>query len=141
MGSRKKRLERQISKIHLNRARQRIHFHCASFGEFEQGKPVLEALRKNYPDHKIVLTFFSPSGYELKKNEPLSDYVFYLPLDGPKNARDFIDLVEPDMSFFVKYEFWHFYIKEFKDRKIPIYFVSCIFRPNANFLSEVWTIF
>jgi len=132
-------------KAHLKNTLQpgekRIHFHCASLGEFEQGKPVLEALRKNYPDHKIVLTFFSPSGFELKKNEPqniesLCDYVFYLPLDGPRNARHFIDLVEPVMSFFVKYEFWHFYIKGFKDRKIPIYFVSCIFRPNQIFFQK-----
>ncbi|MBL0342171.1 MAG: 3-deoxy-D-manno-octulosonic acid transferase [Bacteroidetes bacterium] len=125
----------------LKSGEQRIHFHCASLGEFEQGKPVLEALRKNYPKHKIVLTFFSPSGYELKKNEILADYVFYLPLDGPFNSKDFIELVEPEMSFFVKYEFWHFYIKGFKDRKIPVYFVSCIFRPSQIFFQKYGSFF
>ncbi len=117
----------------LRPGESRILFHCASLGEFEQGKPVLEALKQHYPNHKIVLTFFSPSGYENRKNDPLADYVFYLPLDGPNNARNFIDLVMPAMTFFVKYDFWHFYIKEFKDRKIPIYFVSSIFRPSQIF--------
>jgi len=114
----------------LKPGERRILFHCASLGEFEQGKPLLEELKKNFPDHKIVLTFFSPSGYEVKKNEPLADYVFYLPVDGPFNSKKFVDLVLPEMVFFVKYEFWHFYIKELRMRKIPIYFVSSIFRPT-----------
>jgi 3-deoxy-D-manno-octulosonic-acid transferase len=109
---------------------KRIHIHCPSLGEFEQGKPVLEALRKNFPAYKIVLTFFSPSGYEIRKKDPNADYVFYLPLDGPVNSKKFIEIVNPRMSFFVKYDFWHFYIKEFKNKKIPVYFVSTIFRPS-----------
>ncbi len=125
----------------LKQGEKRILFHCASLGEFEQGKPVLEALRAHYPDHKVVLTFFSPSGYELKKNDSLADYVFYLPLDGPFNSKNFIDLVEPEMAFFVKYEFWHFYVKAFKDRKIPIYFVSCIFRPSQIFFKKYGVFF
>ncbi len=109
---------------------KRIFFHCASLGEFEQGKPLLEELKLNYPEHKIVLTFFSPSGFEIRKHDPHADYVFYLPVDGPVNAKKFIDLINVEMAFFVKYEFWHFYIKEFRTRKIPVYFVSSIFRPT-----------
>jgi 3-deoxy-D-manno-octulosonic-acid transferase len=117
----------------LHPGETRILFHCSSLGEFEQGKPVLEALKKHFPGHKIVLTFFSPSGFEIRKNDPLADYVFYLPLDGPLNSPAFIGLVNPEMAFFVKYDFWHFYIKEFKRRKIPVYFVSSIFRPTQIF--------
>lgn len=125
----------------LKSGEKRILFHCASFGEFEQGKPVLEALRNYYPQHKMVLTFFSPSGYENKKNEPLADYVFYLPVDGPGNAKDFINLIKPDIAFFVKYDFWHYYIKEFKDQKIPVFFVSSIFRPSQIFFQWYGTFF
>jgi 3-deoxy-D-manno-octulosonic-acid transferase len=117
----------------LKPGEKRILFHCASLGEFEQGKPVLESLKKNYPDFKIVLTFFSPSGYEVKKNEALADYVFYLPMDGPFSARNFISIVNPSMAFFVKYDFWHFYIRELKTRKIPLFFVSSVFRPSQIF--------
>ncbi|MBL7916109.1 MAG: 3-deoxy-D-manno-octulosonic acid transferase [Bacteroidia bacterium] len=117
----------------LKPGEKRLLFHCASFGEFEQGKPVLEALKNHYPQHKIVLTFFSPSGYENKKNDPLADYVFYLPVDGPFNSKNFIELIQPEMAFFVKYDFWHYYIKTFKDKKIPVYFVSSIFRPTQIF--------
>lgn len=117
----------------LKPGEKRLLFHCASFGEFEQGKPVLEALKNHYPQHKIVLTFFSPSGYENKKNDPLADYVFYLPVDGPFNSKKFIELIQPEMAFFVKYDFWHYYIKTFKDKKIPVYFVSSIFRPTQIF--------
>jgi 3-deoxy-D-manno-octulosonic-acid transferase len=112
---------------------KRILFHCSSLGEFEQGKPVLEALRTHYPKHKFVLTFFSPSGYENRKNDPLADYVFYLPLDGPVNARSFISLVKPEIAFFVKYDFWHYFIRELRKNKIPVYFVSSIFRPSQIF--------
>ncbi len=100
---------------------KRIWFHCASLGEFEQGRPVIEAVRKDYPNHKIVLTFFSPSGYEVKKDDPIADYVFYLPLDSPANAKSFIRSVNPTLVFFVKYEFWYFYGKELQKRKIPYF--------------------
>ena len=109
---------------------KRIWFHCPSLGEFEQGKPVLDAIRNEYPNHKIVLTFFSPSGYLVKKNEPKADYVFYLPLDGPSNSKWFVKTVQPSMAFFVKYDFWHFYIKELRDKKIPVFSVAAIFRPS-----------
>ncbi len=109
---------------------KRIWFHCSSLGEFEQGKPLLTAVKNNYPDKKIVLTFFSPSGYEQQKHNPLADYVFYLPLDGPFNSKKFIELVNPFAVFFVKYEFWHFYVYYLKKKKIPCYYFSCVFRPS-----------
>jgi len=109
---------------------RRIWFHCPSLGEFEQGRPVLESIRKEYPDHKIVLTFFSPSGYEVRKNDPNADYVFYMPLDGPYNSPRFISLINPELAFFVKYDFWHYYIRSLREKKIPSYFISCIFRPS-----------
>lgn len=114
----------------LQAGEKRIWFHCPSLGEYEQGRPVLEAIRKEYPSHKIVLTFFSPSGYEIKKKDPLADYVFYMPLDGPGNSLHFINLVTPEMAFFVKYDFWHYYIRILKEKQIPSYFISCIFRPS-----------
>ncbi len=116
-----------------DKTEKRIWIHCASLGEFEQGKPIIEALKKEYPEFKIAVTFFSPSGYEAKKNDMLADYIFYLPLDGPKKAKKFIDLVSPSMVFFVKYDFWHFYIRELKKRKIPLYFISADFRPSQIF--------
>lgn len=112
---------------------KRILFHCASLGEFEQGRPVLEALRAEYPDHKIVLTFFSPSGYEVRKNTPLADYVFYLPMDGPVMSRKFVKAIGPKMIFFVKYEFWYFYGKYIAKKKIPYYCISAIFRADQIF--------
>ena len=118
----------------LNNAdEKRIWFHCSSLGEFEQGKPVMEAVKNEYPEYKIVLTFFSPSGYEQKKNDAVADYVFYLPLDGPLNAKKFIELVKPKAAFFVKYEFWHFYIYYLRKQKIPCYHFSCLFRPAQIF--------
>ena len=112
---------------------KRIWFHCASLGEFEQGKPIMEAIKRDYSQYKIVLTFFSPSGYEIKKNDSISDYTFYLPLDGAINAKKFIDIVNPSTAFFIKYEFWHFYIKELKKRKIPLYFISARFNEGQVF--------
>lgn len=114
----------------LKEGEKRIWFHCPSLGEFEQGRPVLNALKKEYPGHKIVLTFFSPSGYEIRKKDPQADYLFYMPLDGPWNSARFIDLIKPEMAFFVKYDFWHFYIKALKKRGIPCYYISSIFRPS-----------
>ncbi len=120
---------------------KRIWFHCASLGEFEQGRPLLEALRKEYSDYKIVLTFFSPSGYKVRKNEPLADYVFYMPLDGLPRSKKFLDLVKPSMVFFVKYEFWYFYGKELHSRKIPYFCVSAIFRPGQVFFHSLGDFF
>lgn len=108
-------------------------FHCASLGEFEQGRPVIEAFRKQYPDYKIVLTFFSPSGYEIRKNYSGADYIYYLPADTPDNAKEFIKIIEPDIAFFVKYEFWKNYLTELEKCKIPIILFSAIFRPTQVF--------
>jgi 3-deoxy-D-manno-octulosonic-acid transferase len=108
-------------------------FHCASLGEFEQGRPVVEAFREQHKDYKILLTFFSPSGYEIRKNYDKADYVYYLPIDTTKNAKQFMDIVNPVVVFFVKYEFWQCFIGEIGNRKIPLYLVSGIFRKDHRF--------
>ncbi len=113
-----------------------IWFHCASLGEFEQVRPVIEELKQQFPEYKIVLTFFSPSGYEIRKNYPLADIVAYLPMDKKRNATAFLDIVKPEKAFFVKYEFWYFYISELKRRNIPLYVISAIFREHQQFFRE-----
>jgi 3-deoxy-D-manno-octulosonic-acid transferase len=110
-----------------------IWFHFASLGEFEQGRPVLEGLRLLYPGSKIVITFFSPSGYEVRKDTPLADAVYYLPLDTPKNARKFIDAIQPKLAVFTKYEYWYHFFNEMHRRDIPLYVISGIFRPEQVF--------
>ena len=110
-----------------------IWFHCASLGEFEQGRPVIEAFRKAHPGWKILLTFFSPSGYEIRKNYDGADYIFYLPLDTPRNAKKFIRLVRPSIVIFVKYEFWFRFLNVLYKEKIPVYVISAIFRPQQHF--------
>ena len=105
-----------------------IWFHVSSLGEFEQGRPIIEALRNQKLPVKIVLTFFSPSGYEMRKNYPLADHVFYLPIDTQSNATRFLDLIQPDLTVFVKYEFWFHYLTQLQKRHIPILLVSAIFR-------------
>jgi len=110
-----------------------IWFHFASLGEFEQGRPVLEALRQEYPENKIVVTFFSPSGYEVRKNTPLADAVYYLPLDTPKNARKFMDALQPKLAVFTKYEYWYHFYNEAHRRAIPLYVISAIFRKDQAF--------
>ncbi len=110
-----------------------LWFHAASVGEFEQGRPVMEAIRQKYPHYKILLTFFSPSGYEAKKNYKGADYIFYLPFDYSWNARRFIRIIKPRAIFFIKYEFWLHYIKYAHKNQIPIYCISAIFRPGQVF--------
>lgn len=110
-----------------------IWFHSASLGEFEQGLPVMEKIRSLYPEHKIVLTFFSPSGYEVRKNSTAADVIVYLPLDTKKNAAEFLRLVHPEMAFFIKYEYWPNYLKELKEQNIPTYLFSGIFRKDQIF--------
>jgi 3-deoxy-D-manno-octulosonic-acid transferase len=110
-----------------------IWIHTASLGEFEQGRPVIEAIKEKHPGHKIVLTFFSPSGYEVRKNYDLADEVLYLPGDTALNAREFINAIQPRKVFFVKYEFWYHFLKELKKNKIPTYGVSMIFRESQPF--------
>lgn len=110
-----------------------VWFHAASLGEFEQGRPLMERLRRDHPEKKILLTFFSPSGYEVRKNYQGADVVCYLPFDTPLNARKFVRLARPEMAFFIKYEFWRNYIEVLHRRKIPVYSVSSVFRPNQIF--------
>lgn len=110
-----------------------IWMHCASLGEFEQGRPVLENLKSEFPNLKLLLTFFSPSGYEVRKNYMGADYVMYLPFDSAANAADFLDIVQPKLAIFVKYEFWHYYLAELNNREIETILVSGIFRPSQAF--------
>ena len=110
-----------------------VWFHAASLGEFEQGRPLIEAIRKQHPEYKILQTFFSPSGYEVRKDYKGADVVCYLPIDTRHNARRFIELAHPCMAFFIKYEFWMNYLSELKRREIPVYSVSSIFRPGQVF--------
>lgn len=110
-----------------------IWFHAASLGEFEQGRPIMEAIRREHPGYKILLTFFSPSGYEVRKNYDGADVVVYLPIDTKRNARRFLRLTNPVMAFFIKYEFWSNYLHVLKERHVPTFSVSSIFRPNQIF--------
>lgn len=110
-----------------------IWFHSASLGEYEQGLPVMERIRTEYPQHKIVLTFFSPSGYEIRKNTKAADVVVYLPMDTSANAKKFMQLVHPEMAFFIKYEYWPNYLKELKKVQVPTYLISGIFRKSQVF--------
>lgn len=113
-----------------------IWFHCASLGEFEQGRPVMEEIKAQFPEYKIALTFFSPSGFEIRKNYEGADVISYLPLDTKQNARTFVDILKPEKVFFIKYEFWYFFIDELKKREIPLYIVSAIFRENQTFFKN-----
>lgn len=112
---------------------KKIWFHCASLGEFEQAKPVIEGIKSKYPDYKIFLTFFSPSGYEIKKTTNVANYIFYLPLDSYISAKRFIKLINPSLAIFVKYEFWWYYLHELKNKNIPTFLISGNFRKEQLF--------
>lgn len=131
MGRRK--IFSHLSKALVRNQSPILWFHFASLGEFEQGRPVLEKLKAAKPDHKVLLTFFSPSGYEIRKNYPLADWVFYLPYDLPKHARQWVSIVKPAMAIFVKYEFWPNLFRELKKQNVPLISVSSIFRPGQIF--------
>lgn len=118
-----------------------IWVHCASVGEFEQGRPLIESFRSDFPNHRILLSFFSPSGYELRKNYPQADFVSYLPLDTAFNARQWVSLVKPTLAIFVKYEFWLNYTLELKRHNVPIISVSSIFRPSQIFFKPYGGLF
>ncbi|MQY78989.1 MAG: 3-deoxy-D-manno-octulosonic acid transferase [Bacteroidetes bacterium] len=111
-------------------------FHCASLGEFEQGRPVIEAFRKQNPECKILLTFFSPSGYEIRKNYNGADYIFYLPMDSKRNAEKFIEFINPSVVVFIKYEFWYHYIQTLNNKNIPVYLISANFRSTQIFFKR-----
>ena len=122
-----------ILKVQVDPNAQYVWFHAASLGEFEQGRPIIEQLRKEYPEYKILLTFYSPSGYEVRKNYQGADIICYMPIDTVTNARRFLRLVRPCMAFFIKYEFWYNFLHILKHRNVPTYSVSSIFRPNQVF--------
>lgn len=117
----------------VDRSSKYIWFHAASLGEFEQGRPLIEHIKAKYPNYKILLTFFSPSGYEVRKDYEGADIVCYLPIDTFRNARRFLNAIHPVMVFFIKYEFWYHYLSILKKRNVPTYSVSSIFRPNQIF--------
>jgi 3-deoxy-D-manno-octulosonic-acid transferase len=131
VNGRKKWAEKIADKI--SPQDRNVWIHCASLGEFEQGRPVIEEIKRDMPDFKIILTFFSPSGYEIRKNYNNADCISYLPLDTPANADRFISLVNPEFVIFVKYEFWNNYISALYKNKIPLYLVSGIFHPGQHF--------
>lgn len=118
---------------HAKERQHYVWFHAASLGEFEQGRPLMERLRREHPEKRILLTFFSPSGYEVRKDYAGADLVCYLPFDTPLNARRFVRLVQPEKAFFIKYEFWHHYIDELHRAGVPVYSVSSIFRNDQIF--------
>jgi len=131
VNGRKSVFETLSSKIKLQD--QTIWFHAASLGEYEQGLPVMERIKKEFPHHKIVLTFFSPSGYEVRKNNSVADVTVYLPLDTKSNAQEFLKLVHPDLVFFIKYEYWPNYLNELKKQDVKTYLISGIFREKQAF--------
>lgn len=131
----RKRIREKIKQIPRNKERL-VWFHAASLGEFEQGRPVMEALKKAEPDTCILLTFFSPSGYEIRKNYTGADYILYLPADTPSNARFFIQHFQPDAALFIKYEFWYNYLAELYKQNIPVYLFSAIFRKEQPFFKK-----
>ena len=123
----------EILESKINANNKTIWFHAASLGEYEQGLPVIERIKEKFPSHKIVLTFFSPSGYEVRKNNLVADVTVYLPLDTKKNALQFLSIVRPEMVFFIKYEYWPNYLTELRKLGIPTYLISGIFRKNQLF--------
>ena len=120
----------------FNSEKKKIWFHCASLGEFEQGRPVLESLKEKFPQYEIVLSFFSPSGYEVRKNYPLADHVIYLPIDTPKNAKKLIQTINPALVIWVKYEYWFHYLSQLKSKNIPVILISGIFRKSQPFFKS-----
>jgi 3-deoxy-D-manno-octulosonic-acid transferase len=137
----RKDIMRKISELQLPEGRPRIWMHCASLGEFEQGRPIIEQLRKNNPELVVVISFFSPSGYEIKKNYSGADLVLYLPEDSEKNARAFVDSIHPNLVLWIKYEYWYFYLRELKTRNIPVLLVSAIFTSDQPFFKWHGTLY
>ena len=133
----RKGIFRKIEKT-LKNEQNIVWFHCASLGEFEQGKPIIEGYKQKHPTHKILLTFFSPSGFEIRKNYKVADFIFYLPADTKRNAKRFIEIAKPIKVIFVKYEFWFNYMAECKKQNIPFYSVSSIFRKEQSFFKYGW---
>ncbi|MBR4919203.1 MAG: 3-deoxy-D-manno-octulosonic acid transferase [Bacteroidales bacterium] len=114
-----------------------VWVHSASMGEYEQARPLIEKIKREKPDVKVLVTFYSPSGYEIRKNDPLPDYIFYLPSDTRRHAKRFLQIVQPRMAIFIKYEFWYNYMNQLSERNIPFYYVSAIFRSNQYFFKPI----
>lgn len=131
----------EILKSKVDTTSKYVWFHVASLGEYEQALPMIEIIRKEKPTYKILLTFFSPSGYEVQKNNELVDIVCYLPFDTKRSVKRFLDLAQPDIAIFVKYEFWYNFIHELYKREIPVYLISAIFRPNQLFFKPWGNVF
>jgi 3-deoxy-D-manno-octulosonic-acid transferase len=129
----RKNWKSKYSQVFEKETRPVLWMHCSSLGEFEQGLPLFEALKLRYPNHFFLVSFFSPSGYEIRKNHPVADYVCYLPMDSPKNAKEFIELVNPKIALFIKYEFWYYYLRQLHQKEIPTLLISAIFRKDQIF--------
>ncbi|NQV01599.1 MAG: 3-deoxy-D-manno-octulosonic acid transferase, partial [Bacteroidia bacterium] len=127
-----RRLEESLKKSEGN-WKGNVWFHCASLGEFEQGRPVIESFRELYPEYRIILTFFSPSGYEVRKSYTGADGIFYMPLDTPWNARKWLRILNPKLVFFIKYEYWFNFLTELNRKNIPVFIISAIFHQNQPF--------
>jgi 3-deoxy-D-manno-octulosonic-acid transferase len=121
-----------IRNTHI-KGNQRVWMHCASLGEFEQGRPVIESLKRLYPGITIIISFFSPSGYEIRKNYEGADHVFYLPIDSPVHAKKWLDLINPNLVLWIKYDYWYYYLRELHLRKIPVLLISPVFRMDQPF--------
>ena len=132
LAGRKNIFEILNSELSTNKSKL-IWIHCSSLGEFEQGRPVIESFKTNFPNSKLLITFFSPSGYEIRKDYKVADWVFYLPMDSPLNAKKFFDIINPSLVVFVKYDFWYYYLTECKKRNIPLLMISAIFREEQPF--------
>ena len=132
LAGRKNIFEILNSELSTNKSKL-IWIHCSSLGEFEQGRPVIESFKTNFPNSKLLITFFSPSGYEIRKEYKVADWVFYLPMDSPLNAKKFFDIINPSLVVFVKYDFWYYYLTECKKRNIPLLMISAIFREEQPF--------
>jgi len=132
----RKHIFSELSKVFVNEKRPVIWIHCSSLGEFEQGLPVAEQLKKTYSTHFILITFFSPSGYSVQKNNLVANYISYLPMDSKKNASKFIQIVQPKLTIFIKYEFWHYYLDALNTKNIPTLLVSAIFRKEQVFFKS-----
>ena len=137
----RKNLFEKLESYFKNNNSKIVWFHCASLGEFEQGRPIIEEFKKRNSDFKILLTFFSPSGYEVRKKFPGADFVCYLPLDTVANSKRFVELINPTIVYFVKYEFWLNFLFEFRKRKIPHFLVSAVFREDQIFFKPYGKIF
>jgi 3-deoxy-D-manno-octulosonic-acid transferase len=141
VAGRKNIFQKLASAFSQRGATKLVWVHCASLGEFEQGRPLIESLKSLFPDSRILLTFFSPSGYEVQKNYPLADFIFYLPWDTPQQAKQFVAITKPDLAIFIKYEFWYHYTFFLKKGGAHIISASCILRPGQIFFKSYGGLF